>query len=119
MTKSRILIAESDEMTAKAIEAHLEKLGYDILAVIPKGEQAIQQTILLKPDLILLDVDLNGRMEGVWVAQEVLNNFNIPIVILTEHAKEKILESVRLPGTFTYLQKPIQTRGWSTIEIAS
>ena len=119
MTKTRILIAVSEDQTARDIQARLEKLGYEILAIVKTSKQAVEQSLDLLPDLILIDIDLTERMDGVWAAQDIVNQIHIPIVFLIEKTEENILESFRFPGTFTYLQEPFQDHELrATIEVA-
>ena len=95
MANAKILIVEDDRAVAKDIEEKLETLGYTVLPTVSSGVQAIAKVAEMRPDLILIDIGLEGKMDGVEVASEIYNRFNIPVVYLTDYVNEDLLEKVR------------------------
>jgi diguanylate cyclase (GGDEF)-like protein/PAS domain S-box-containing protein len=106
MTKTRVLIAEDENQVALTIQASLEKLGYEVLTIVDRGEKAVDLVIRSSPDLILMDVSLKGEMEGVEAARQIRQTTNIPIIFLASSADESTLERARMIGPYGYLLKP-------------
>ncbi|HYP13463.1 MAG TPA: response regulator, partial [Bryobacteraceae bacterium] len=63
--KGRILIVEDESIVQLDLQRRLERLGYTVVAVTARGEEAISQAALLRPDLVLMDVHLTGQMNGI------------------------------------------------------
>ena len=72
MEKARIVIEEDEPITRADIEDHLSTLGYDVLAAIPSGEEAIKKAEQFKPDLILMDILLSDEMDGIDAAKIIM-----------------------------------------------
>jgi len=84
---ARILIVEDDMLIAMDLQATLEDLGYHVVLCVPTGEEAIQKTEECFPDLIIMDVRLAGRMDGISAAKVIKANYNIPVVFVTASTK--------------------------------
>ncbi|MDP4361137.1 response regulator, partial [Escherichia coli] len=65
---------------------NLEELGYSITAIADSGEQAIKEAVINQPDLVLMDVRLKGKMDGVQASEIIWNNLRIPVVYLTANS---------------------------------
>ncbi len=119
MTKAKILVVEDEWIIANAIQISLQKLGYDVPAVVSSGEEAIKKTDELEPNLILMDIVLQGDMDGIEVAEHIRAKYNIPVVYLTAYADEEILERAKITEPFGYIIKPFKDRElYSGIELA-
>ncbi|MBN2398387.1 MAG: response regulator [Deltaproteobacteria bacterium] len=117
--KKRILIVEDEVIIARDIESKLRGLGYDTLPVISSGEEAIEKAGDLKPDLILMDIVLNGDIDGIEATSRIGKLFNIPVVYLTAYADEKTLERAKVTDPFGYMIKPFGEKELhSTVEMA-
>jgi two-component system cell cycle sensor histidine kinase/response regulator CckA len=117
--RSTILIVEDEKITAMDIRERLQGLGYDVPADVSTGEEAIEKTEQLKPDLVLMDVILRGAMDGVEAAEIIKNRFRIPIVFLTAFSDDQTLQRAKIAGPFGYVLKPFDERELhSTIEMA-
>ncbi len=103
---SRILIVEDDELTAKLIEADLEQMEHKVVAKVPNGEEAVTTADETKPDLVLMDILLEGEMDGIETADQIRSRFDIPVVYLTTHADKEILDRAKQTGPYGYLEKP-------------
>ncbi len=115
----RILIVEDDELTAKLIEADLEQMEHKVVAKVPNGEEAVTTADETKPDLVLMDILLEGEMDGIETADQIRSRFNIPVVYLTGHGEKDVLDKAKLTEPYGYLVKPVsasEMRG--TIETA-
>jgi CheY-like chemotaxis protein len=119
MTKAKIMIVEDEWVTADDIRMSLQSLGYTVTSVTSSGEEAIQNAEKDKPDLVLMDIVLEGKMDGIEAANEIRTNLNIPVVYLTAYADEKILERAKITEPFGYIVKPFITEDIRiTIELA-
>jgi two-component system sensor histidine kinase/response regulator len=119
MKKVRVLIVEDEALVAKDIENMLNSLGYKVTDVVSTGEQAIQNLKETTPDLVLLDIMLRGKMDGIQVAAELREQFNVPVIYLTALADDRTLQRAKLTEPFGYLLKPFEAKELqSTIEMA-
>ena len=119
MAKSKIMIVEDEWITADDIRMSLQSLGYTVSSVVSSGEEAIQKAEKDKPDLVLMDIMLKGKMDGIEAASQIRSCYNIPIIYLTAYADEKILERARITEPFGYIVKPFVNEDLKiSIEIA-
>ncbi|MFC1829343.1 HD domain-containing phosphohydrolase [Thermodesulfobacteriota bacterium] len=119
MDKKRILVVEDDKITAKLISKSLQELGYSVSSVVPSGEEAIQKVEEDAPDLVLMDIVLEGDMDGIAAAKEIRFRFQIPVIYLTGYAEDEFLDRVKITEPYGYILKPFNTRELHTnIEIA-
>lgn len=119
MPKTRIMIVEDESITAMGLEKRLTKQGYEVVAVIASGEEAVQRAKETFPDLVLMDIMLEGEMDGVEAAGLITSHLDIPIIYLTAYADENTLLRAKVTKPFAYLLKPFQERELLiTIEMA-
>ncbi len=119
MTRPQILIVEDEAIIASNLQNTLERLGYDVPALAFSGEEAIAQTAATHPDLVLMDIKLQGKVDGIEAAEEIRTRFDIPIVYLTGYADDVTLQRAKLTEPFGYLLKPFETSDLhSTVETA-
>ncbi|MCI4626673.1 MAG: diguanylate cyclase [Candidatus Magnetoovum sp. WYHC-5] len=116
---SSILVVEDEGTTALYIKRILEELGYRVVATEVSGLAAVERAKKELPDLVLMDIKLKGKMDGVEAACEIHEKLDIPIVYLTAHSDKGMLERVKITEPFGYVVKPFDTRELhSNIEIA-
>jgi PAS domain S-box-containing protein len=119
MAKKRILVVEDETITAEDIKESLQDIGYIVLAVVSSGEEAIIKVEEDNPDLVLMDIMLSGKIDGIETAKQILLRFNIPVVYLTAYSDKMILERAKITEPFGYILKPFNDRELHTnIEIA-
>ncbi len=119
MEKEKVMIVEDEFIVALDIAGQLERLGFSCLYNISSGEEAVEKAKNFRPDLVLMDIGLKGRMDGIEAAHEIRKDFNIPIVFLTAYSDEKMLARAKKTGDSAFLTKPIQKEELhSTIEVA-
>ncbi len=117
--EKKILIVEDDRTTALIEKLYLEELGYQITKIVANGEQAIEMTGKLKPDLVLMDIKLGKGMDGIDAAEVINKEFGIPVVLVTAYTDEALLERAMLTKFAGYINKPIREKDLqATIEIA-
>jgi CheY-like chemotaxis protein len=119
MAKTRIMIVEDEWTVAEEIKMVLEGMEYDVTSMSSSGEEAVLNAEKDKPDLALMDIVLEGEMDGIAAANEIRSRFNIPIVFLTAYTDDKILERASITGPFGYIVKPFVNEDLKiSIEIA-
>ncbi|NEP55549.1 MAG: diguanylate cyclase [Symploca sp. SIO2G7] len=115
----KILIVEDESVVAWDIQETLEQLGYKVVANVTSGAEAIQLPAAIKPDLVLMDIQLEDEMDGITAAGKIRDRFDIPIIYLTAHADEYTWQRAISTNPYGYLVKPFQERELqTTIEIA-
>lgn len=110
MNAAKILIVEAQNATAKKIEKDLINMGYMVTSIATSGDEAIKKAKEDKPDLVLMDIVLKGRMDGIEAAGQIQSILDIPVVYLTAYADADKLERAKLTNTFGYLIKPFDAR---------
>lgn len=120
MTRTgNILIVEDECVNAVLLEHQLIKLGYSVSGTARSGEEAIQIARDRKPDLVLMDVELEGAMDGVEAAGIIRSRHDIPVVFLTGNSDENVIDRAGQTGAHAYLCKPFHsTELHSTLQIA-
>lgn len=107
MMQEQILVVEDDSIARLDIQAALERAGYVVAGMAASGEEAIHQAGVLNPDLVLMDIRLEGPMDGVEAAREISQRYDIPIIFLTVYADDETLHWAKISGPFGYLLKPV------------
>jgi PAS domain S-box-containing protein len=119
MAKPKILIVDDESNTSILIQNMLEELGYNVVSLASSGKEAIQKTLQIQPDLVLMDIILEGEMDGVDAARQIHDSLDIPIVYLTGHADDGLLHRAKLTEPYGYIIKPFdESELRTTIEIA-
>lgn len=118
MTPARILVVEDEAILANDCKDQLERLGYCVLGLAASAEEAILKTEALQPDLILMDIRLRGKMDGISAAAIIHERYRIPVVYLTAYSDLATLERAKITEPYGYVHKPCQERDLrSAIEI--
>jgi len=119
MSNIRILVVEDDSIVALAIQNNLKRLGYSVPNTVSTGEEAIQQAAETPPNLVLMDIKLQGELDGIAAAEQIYTRFSIPVVYLTAYADDETLRRAKDTKPFGYLVKPYEPRELhATIEMA-
>lgn len=119
MVRSKILIVEDESIVALNIKNRLEGLGYAVVATTSSGESAIEAAAKNRPDLVLMDIKLKGKIDGIEAAGQIRRRFQIPVVYLTAYTDDETLNRAKLTEPYGYILKPFESRDLcTTIEIA-
>lgn len=102
----KILIVEDESIVALALQEMIEQLGYNVVGNVLNGEEAIEKTMNLKPDLILMDIRLKGTIDGVETARKIRNKADIPIIYLTAYGDEETVHRAKKTDPSAYIIKP-------------
>ena len=115
MNQTRILIVEDEATVARDIAQQLTRLGYEPVAQTPRGEEALVLAEQLRPNLVLMDIQLAGEMDGIAAAQAIRERFAIPVVFLAAFVADETLERAKVTEPFGYIIKPFQDRELRTV----
>jgi PAS domain S-box-containing protein len=114
-----ITIVEDEYIVALDIKSFLERSGYSITGVYPSGEDLLESFAKKRPDLILMDIKLRGKLDGVETARLVHERYRTPVVLLTAFADDETIARAKITQPFGYLIKPFEERELKiSIEIA-
>jgi PAS domain S-box-containing protein len=114
-----ILVVEDEQIVAADILRRLERMGYRVSAVASTGEEAIARVEELHPDLLLMDIVLQGPTDGVQAAQEIRTRVDLPIVYLTAYTDQETVRRAKQTQPSGFLIKPFDERELNfTIEMA-
>ena len=106
----RILLVDDDQDLCNFIGLQLAHFGYDLVATADRGEDAVLIASRLQPDLIIMDIHLNGEMDGIAAANAIHAVSDIPIVFLTAFCSDDLLRRAKKPDSFAYVLKPVNER---------
>jgi PAS domain S-box-containing protein len=119
MACAQVLVVEDENVVAKAIQTELREMGYSVPAIAATGEEAIKKAVELRPDVVLMDIVLKGRMDGIEAAQQLRSQLDVPVVYLTAYGDAKTLARAKPTEPFGYLLKPYEEKELhTTIELA-
>lgn len=117
--RPRILVVEDEVIVSADLQDQLVKLGYEIAGAAVAGEEAIEKAHALSPDLVLMDIMLKGRMDGIEAAHQIRNSLHVPVIFLTANSNDSVLDRAKVSEPFGYLLKPFDQRSLkSNIEMA-
>ncbi len=119
MSSEKIMVVEDEWVVADQICRSLQDLGYTISSTASAGDEAIRKVEADSPDLILMDIVLKGKMDGIEAADRINSQFNIPIIYLTAYTNQEYIERAKQTKPFSYLVKPFnQKELYANIEMA-
>lgn len=106
MPSTQILIVEDEMIIAAKISLHLEQLGYEVTGIIPRGEEAVVHCRENAPDILLLDINLKGLLDGIETAQFLQKEMDIPIIYLTANSDEATFNRAKPTRPYAFISKP-------------
>ena len=116
MAHTKILIVADKKSVAENIESRLKELEYTVCAVIPTGAEAVETAAEIHPDLVLIDIELEGETDGIEVAERIRNSLDIPTMYLANYRievfskKEDLLKRAEITNPFEYIPLPFGKR---------
>jgi serine phosphatase RsbU (regulator of sigma subunit)/CheY-like chemotaxis protein len=110
MDRARILIVEDEELVALAIKKCLEGFGYEVPRVVASGEEAVRESQAMDADLVLMDIHLQGKMNGIDAAGLIKDSTRVPVVYLTAYSDADTLDKAKLTEPFGFILKPFEER---------
>lgn len=108
--RPRILVAEDEQVVALDVQAGLNRLGYDVVGVASSAPQAVYLAEQTCPDLVLMDIRLDGPTDGIDAADEIRRRWQIPVVFVTANTNEEILARATAAAPYGYVTKPFRAK---------
>jgi len=119
MNNERILIVEDEKIIALDLQRRLERFGFSVVGMAASGAEAIELASEREPDIILMDIRLEGDMDGIEASKLIRARFAIPVIFLTAYTDERTLDRAKEVEPFGYILKPFKERElYTTIDIA-
>jgi PAS domain S-box-containing protein len=115
MKPARILIVEDDRVVARDIQRQLGRIGHAVVGMTARGEDAPQLALNTRPELVLMDIRLEGAVDGIEAAQQIREYCLIPVVFLTAYADDETVRRASLTEPFGYLLKPFEDSQLRTV----
>lgn len=117
--KAKILIVEDEAITLLDLQRSLESVGFKVVSTVSTGEDAIQKAKELKPDVILMDIMLKDKMDGIEAANMISTFVDIPIIYMTSYSDENTFKRAKLTKPYGFITKPFNYEELrASIEIA-
>ncbi|PJB11551.1 MAG: DNA-binding response regulator [Flavobacteriales bacterium CG_4_9_14_3_um_filter_40_17] len=104
----KILIVEDEMIIGANISLQLISLGYEVSGIIPRGEEALMHLKENKPDIVLMDINLKGKIDGVETALLMQQEFDVPIIYLTANADEVNFNRAKATHPYAFISKPFK-----------
>lgn len=110
MTEMRVLIVEDEAIVAKDIAATLTRLGHVVVGRAATGDAAIELAGSAGPSVVLMDINLNGKMDGIEAATVIRARHHLPVVYLTAYSDDATFERAKITDPYGFLIKPFEER---------
>jgi len=105
---AKILIVEDEMIIGANISLQLSKLGYEVTGIVSRGEEAISHVRHSRPDIVLMDIQLKGDLDGIETVNQMHLENNIPIIYLTANADEENFERAKSTNPYAFISKPFK-----------
>ncbi len=102
-----ILIAEDEAITAMLIRTILNHAGYSVIKSVPTGEGAVKYAAELEPGMVIMDIRLAGKMNGIEAVREIRKSSDVPVIFMSGYSDESIITEARLFNPVAYIIKPV------------
>ena len=111
----KILIVEDEAVFAMELEELLDQMGYSTTKVVSSGEAALRKIERQPPDLVLMDIKLSGRIDGIETAEEIHEYLDIPIIYVTAYSDHMTMQRAIATQPFSYLSKPLDEERFRSV----
>jgi CheY-like chemotaxis protein len=108
MAGERILLVEDDDIIAKVTDWRLKNLGYEVCGRAVSASEAMELVVKATPDLVLMDINIKGDVDGIDTANMIKKGFNIPVVYVTSHSDGPTIERARATKPDGFIVKPFE-----------
>lgn len=103
----QVLIVEDDLIISLMIERMVERIGHEVIKNVTSGEEAVETALKYQPDIILMDIRLDGRLNGIEAMAEIRKKINIPVLYITGNTDQAHLKQIHATEFLGVLKKPI------------
>ncbi len=105
---AKILIVEDEMIIGANISLQLSKLGYDVTGIVSRGEEAIAHVKQNRPDIVLMDIQLKGELDGIDTVLRMQQEMNIPVIYLTANADGDNFDRAKSTNPYAFISKPFK-----------
>ena len=105
---AKILIVEDEMIIGANISLQLSKLGYEVTGIVSRGEEAISHVKHSRPDIVLMDIQLKGELDGIETVNQMHRESNIPIIYLTANTDEENFQRAKATNPYAFISKPFK-----------
>src|SRR5512136_2898704 len=103
---SKILVVDDEAIITMQLEERLTALGYEVVGMAASGEESIEKARRLSPDIVLMDIVMPGKMNGIEAAKQIYEEMGIPCVFVTSYADDAIIQKAKEARPYGYIVKP-------------
>jgi len=103
---ARVLVVDDEAIITMQLEEKISSMGHKVVGMTSSGEDAIAKARAIKPDIILMDIVMPGKINGIAAAKVINKELGIPVIFITSYADDKIIEEVKLVNPYGYIVKP-------------
>lgn len=104
----KILVVEDEMLIGAKISLFLTELGYEVTGLLPRAEEALLHVVESLPDIALLDIQLKGSMDGIALAQILLQEHQVPVIFLTANTDDASFQRAKTAQPYAFLAKPFK-----------
>ncbi|MBT3229067.1 MAG: response regulator [Candidatus Marinimicrobia bacterium] len=105
--KARVLLVEDEVITATSLKLELEKAGYYVCPLATRGDKAIKIALVEKPDVVLMDVNLAGNLNGIETAQTILETLDTKFIFVSGYHDDELVKKINTLNPLDYVIKPV------------
>jgi CheY-like chemotaxis protein/DNA-binding PadR family transcriptional regulator len=103
---SKVLVVDDEAIITMQLEERLTALGYEVVGMAASGEESVEKARRLSPDIVLMDIVMPGKMNGIEAAKQINGELGIPVVFVTSYADDTIIEKAKSARPYGYIVKP-------------
>lgn len=103
---SKVLVVDDEAIISMQLEERLTSMGYSVVGMAASGEEAINKARSMQPEIVLMDIVMPGKMNGIEAAKIITEELDIPVVFVTSYADDAIIEKVKCVRPYGYIVKP-------------
>ena len=119
MNKTKVAIVEDEMIIAETLQDILEECGYEVTGIYMRAIKALEAFKQNTPDFALLDIQLKGQETGIWLAQQIKEDFAFPYIFLTSFGDKKTVADAAATSPYGFLMKPVEKQNvYAAIEVA-
>lgn len=107
---AKIFVVEDELIVSLDIQQRIDYLGHEVAGSADNGDTAIKMVLETKPDLILMDINIKGKIDGIETSRLILQKYFVPIVYLTAYSDKATIERAKITSPYGYIVKPIEER---------
>ena len=105
---AKILIVEDEMIIGANISLQLSKLGYEVTGIVSRGEEAIAHVKQNRPDIVLMDIQLKGELDGIDTVIKMQQEINMPVIYLTANADDENFDRAKSTNPYAFISKPFK-----------